>query len=144
MIDLYDRAAVASVLREANPAIHAASPGDATSAALDSAMVDAVTSAFANTGKPYLHIGGAWVYGNNTAISRRSPCTRARLVSWKESIQRRVLGDNGLRGAVIVSSVAYGDGGGLPGLLGFTPDSAGNLIMLGTGRQRPGCSTATS
>jgi nucleoside-diphosphate-sugar epimerase len=38
---------------------------------------------------------------------------------------------------VIVSSVAYGDGGGgIPGLLLGSPrDDAGNLIMLGTGRQ---------
>jgi nucleoside-diphosphate-sugar epimerase len=38
---------------------------------------------------------------------------------------------------VIVSSVAYGDGGGaLPGLLlGSPQDDAGNLIMIGTGQQ---------
>jgi nucleoside-diphosphate-sugar epimerase len=42
-----------------------------------------------------------------------------------------------MRGAVIISSVAYGDGGGgIPGLLLGSPrDDAGNLIMLGTGRQ---------
>jgi nucleoside-diphosphate-sugar epimerase len=42
-----------------------------------------------------------------------------------------------MRGAVIVSSVAYGDGGGgIPGLLLGSPrDAAGNLIMLGTGQQ---------
>ena len=42
-----------------------------------------------------------------------------------------------MRGVVIVSSVAYGDGGGgIPGLLLGSPrDPAGNLIMLGTGRQ---------
>jgi nucleoside-diphosphate-sugar epimerase len=38
---------------------------------------------------------------------------------------------------VIVSSVAYGDGGGgIPGvLLGSPRDDTGNLIMIGTGRQ---------
>jgi nucleoside-diphosphate-sugar epimerase len=38
---------------------------------------------------------------------------------------------------VIVSGVAYGDGGGgLPGLLLGSPrDDAGNLVMVGTGRQ---------
>ena len=42
-----------------------------------------------------------------------------------------------MRGAVIVSAVAYGDGGGgIPGLLLGSPrDDAGNLIMLGTGEQ---------
>jgi nucleoside-diphosphate-sugar epimerase len=43
----------------------------------------------------------------------------------------------GMRGAVIVSGVAYGDGGGgIPGLLLGSPrDSAGHLIMLGAGQQ---------
>jgi nucleoside-diphosphate-sugar epimerase len=135
--DLYDRPAVAGLLGKADGAIHTASPGDATSASLDSAVVDAVTDAFAGTGKPYIQISGLWVYGANTAITEDSPFHAPALVSWKEPIERRVLGVPGLRGAVIVSSVAYGDGGGgIPGLLLGSPrDDAGRLIMVGTGRQ---------
>jgi len=135
--DLYDRPALESLLRGADGAIHTASPGDATSADLDSAVVDAVTSAFDGTGKPYLQISGLWVYGTNTAISEASPFNAPALVSWKEPIESRVLGAKGMRGTVIVSATAYGDGGGgLPGLLLGSPrDSAGNLIMLGTGQQ---------
>jgi nucleoside-diphosphate-sugar epimerase len=42
-----------------------------------------------------------------------------------------------MRGVVVVSGVAYGDGGGgMPGLLLASPrDDDGNLIMLGTGQQ---------
>jgi nucleoside-diphosphate-sugar epimerase len=135
--DLYDRPALESLLRGSDGAIHTASPGDATSADLDSAVVDAVTSAFDGTGKPYLQISGLWVYGTNTAISEASPFNAPALVSWKEPIESRVLGAKGMRGTVIVSGTAYGDGGGgLPGLLLGSPrDSAGNLIMLGTGQQ---------
>jgi nucleoside-diphosphate-sugar epimerase len=135
--DLYDRSAVASLLSNADGAIHTASPGDATSADLDSAVVDAVTDAFAGTGKPYLHISGLWVYGADPSISEESPFNAPALVSWKEPIERRVLGATGMRGAVIVASTAYGDGGGgTPGLLLGSPrDNAGNLVMLGTGQQ---------
>jgi hypothetical protein len=58
-------------------------------------------------------------------------------VAWKEPIERRVLSVTGIRGAVIVASTAYGNGGGgIPGLLLGSPrDGAGNLIMLGTGQQ---------
>ena len=135
--DLYDRPALESLLRGADGAIHTASPGDATSADLDSAVVDAVTSAFDGTAKPYLQISGLWVYGTNTAITEASPFNAPALVSWKETIESRVLGAKGVRGTVIVSGTAYGDGGGgLPGLLLGSPrDSAGNLIMLGTGQQ---------
>ena len=137
VVDLYDRAAIASLLGDADAAIHTASPGDATSADVDAAVAGAAIDAFAGTGKAYLHTSGAWIYGDNTAITEQSRFQPPALVSWKEPIQRQVLAADGMRGAVIVSSVAYGDGGGgIPGLLLGSPrDGAGNLIMLGTGRQ---------
>jgi nucleoside-diphosphate-sugar epimerase len=137
VVDLYDRPAVTRLLGDADGAIHTASPGDATSADLDSAVVDAVTGAFAGTGKPYLQISGLWIYGANPSITEESPVNAPAMVSWKEPIERRVLGATDIRGVVIVSSVAYGDGGGgIPGLLLGSPrDDAGRLVMLGTGQQ---------
>ncbi len=137
VVDLYDRPAVVKVFSDADGAIHAASPGDATSADLDSAVVDAAIEAFDGTGKPYLHISGVWIYGANTTINEDSPFDAPPMVSWKEPIERRVLETSGMRGVVIVSSLAYGDGGGgIPGLLLGSPrDPAGNLVMLGTGQQ---------
>jgi nucleoside-diphosphate-sugar epimerase len=137
VVDLYDRASVVSLLGSADAAIHTASPGDATSADLDSAVVDAAIEAFAGTGKPFLDISGGWIYGNNLSIDEDSPIDSPPLVAWKEAIERRVLAASDMRGVVIVSSTAYGDGGGgMPGLLLNSPrDDAGNLIMLGTGQQ---------
>ena len=137
VVDLYDRPAVVKVFSAADGAIHTASPGDETSADLDSAVVDAAIEAFDGSGKPYLHISGVWVYGENTAITEDSPFDAPAMVSWKEPIERRLLDASGMRGVVIVTSVAYGDGGGgVPGiLLGSPRDSAGNLIMLGSGKQ---------
>ena len=137
MVDLYDQPAVVSLLSDADGAIHTASPGDATSADLDSAVVDAAIDAYAGTGKPYIQISGLWVYGDNTSITEDSPFHAPALVAWKEPIERRVLAVDDMRGVVIVSGVAYGDGGGgIPGvLLGSPRDDAGNLIMLGTGQQ---------
>jgi nucleoside-diphosphate-sugar epimerase len=137
VVDLYDQPAVTELLGRADAAIHTASPGDATSANLDSAVVDAVTEAFDGTGKPFLQISGLWIYGDITSITEESPFNAPPLVAWKPPIERRVLEAKGMRGVVIVSGVAYGDGGGgLPGLLLGSPrDDAGNLIMVGTGRQ---------
>ncbi len=137
VLDLYDRPGVVGVLGDADGAIHTASPGDATSANLDSAVVDAATEAFAGTGKPYIQISGLWVYGNNTSITEASPYNAPPLVAWKEPVERRVLGASDMRGVVIISGAAYGDGGGgIPGLVLNSPrDEDGNLIMLGTGRQ---------
>src|SRR4029079_17147520 len=138
VVDLYDRPAVARLLGRAGGAIHTASPGDATSADLDSAVADAVIDAFAGTGKPYLQISGLWIYGANPSITEASPVDAPALVAWKEPIERRVLGATGMRGVVVVSGVAYGDGGGgIPGLLLGSPrDDAGRLIMLRKGPQQ--------
>jgi nucleoside-diphosphate-sugar epimerase len=100
-------------------------------------VVDAVTDAFGGTGKPYLQISGQWIYGANNFITEDSPFNAPPLVSWKLPIERRVLDTQGIRGVVIVSGTAYGDGGGgIPGLLLESPrDDADRLVMLGTGRQ---------
>ena len=137
VVDLYDRPAVATLLNEADGAIHTASPGDETSANLDSAVVDAATEGFAGTNKPYVHISGLWIYGDNTAITEDSPFKPPALVAWKLPIERRILDAPTMRGVVIVSGTAYGDGGGgIPTLILNSPrDDDGNLIMLGTGRQ---------
>ena len=71
VVDLYDRPTVVSLLRGADGAVHTASPGDDTSANLDSAVADAAIDAFSGTGRPYIHISGLWVYGP----TRRSPRT---------------------------------------------------------------------
>jgi nucleoside-diphosphate-sugar epimerase len=135
--DLYDGPAVVRVLSHADGAIHTASPGDATSADLDAAVADAAIAALERTRKPYLHISGLWIYGSNGAISEESPLNAPALVAWKAPIEHRVLAAQDMRGVVIVSGVAYGDGGGgIPGLLLGSPrDQAGNLVMLGDGRQ---------
>src|SRR4051794_38450554 len=72
VVDLYDRAAVAAVLTTADGAVHTASPGDATSAAMDTAVADAAIDAFTGSGKPHIHISGAWIYGANSSISEDS------------------------------------------------------------------------
>lgn len=137
LVDLYDRPAVVRLLTSLDGSIHTASPGDATSADLDSAMVDAVIEAFSGSGKPHIQISGLWVYGTNTDIAEDSSFAPPPMVAWKEPIERRLLSANGVRGIVPISSTAYGDaGGGIPGLLLGSPrDDAGNLIMIGEGRQ---------
>jgi nucleoside-diphosphate-sugar epimerase len=136
-VDLTDRRAVVSLLSGTDAAIHTASPGDATSADLDSAVADAAIEAFGGSGKSYLQISGLWIYGNNMSINEESPIDAPALVAWRDPIERRVLAAEGMRGVVITSGVAYGDGGGgVPGvLLGSPRDDDGNLIMLGSGQQ---------
>lgn len=137
IVDLYDRAAVSKLFTDADGAVHTASPGDETSADFESAVLEAAIDAYDTSGKPFLPISGLWVYGNNTDITEASPAEAPAMVAWKEPLRQRLLSQTGMRGVVVLSSVAYGDGGGgLPGiLLGSPRDAAGKLIMLGTGQQ---------
>jgi nucleoside-diphosphate-sugar epimerase len=137
VVELHDRPAVAGLFGAADAAIHTASPGDATSAALDAAVVDAAIAAYAGSGNTFIHTSGLWTYGDNAFIDEESPLDPPALVAWREPIERRVLAAQAMRGVLIVSGVAYGDGaGGIPGvLLGSPRDDAGNLIMLGSGEQ---------
>jgi nucleoside-diphosphate-sugar epimerase len=137
VVDLFDRHAVARALSGVDGAIHTASPGDATSADLDAAVVDAAIEAFGGTSKPYAHISGLWIYGSNLSITEDSAFDAPPLVAWKLPIQARLVYGSDIRAAVVVSGTAYGDGGGgIPGLLLGSPrDEAGRLIMLGSGRQ---------
>lgn len=137
IVDLYDASAVAAVLRGVDGAIHTASPGDATSADLDAAVVDAAIDAFGGTSKPYAHVSGLWIYGSNPAVTEDSPFDAPPLVAWKLPIQARLLYGSDVHAAVVVAGSAYGDGGGgIPALLLGSPrDDRGNLIMLGSGRQ---------
>ena len=137
VVDLYDRPAVVRLLANMDGSVHVASPGDETSAALDSAMVDAVIEAFSGTGKPHIQISGIWVFGTNTEISETSSFNPPPMVAWKAEIEQRLLDADGVRAVVPVVSVAYGDAGGaVPGvLLGSPRDDAGNLVMIGDGQQ---------
>lgn len=137
VLDLHNRVALARLVADADAAVHTASPGDATSAALDTAVVDAVIDGFGGTGKVYIHISGLWIYGNNAAIDEESTVDPPPMVAWKPPIEHRVLTAADMRGVVIVSGSAYGDGGGgAAGLLLASPkDDAGNLVMIGRGQQ---------
>jgi nucleoside-diphosphate-sugar epimerase len=138
VVDLFDPTSVTKLFNDADGAVHTASPGDETAAALDTAVVEAAIEAFGPNGNPFVYISGLWIYGDNADITEQSPIHAPPLVAWKEPIQQRILSQSGMRGVVIVSSVAYGDGGGgIPGvLLGSPLDDAGDLVMVGDGRQR--------
>jgi uncharacterized protein YbjT (DUF2867 family) len=106
VVDLYEHAAAVAVPEGADGAVHTASPGDETSAELDSAVAGAAIEAFDGTGKPYIHTSGMWIYGDNPSITEPSPLSPPPLVAWKEPIERRMLESQEIRGVVIVSSLA--------------------------------------
>jgi uncharacterized protein YbjT (DUF2867 family) len=82
VVNLLDQPAVAKAFSDADGAVHTASPGDATSAELDSTVADAAIESFDGSAKPFALISGVWVYGSNTSISEDSPFNAPAMVAW--------------------------------------------------------------
>jgi nucleoside-diphosphate-sugar epimerase len=131
--DITDTAWLQEQFAAADGAIHTASPGDATSADFDTAVVRAAVGAYSGTGKPFVHTGGVWVYGSGDDITEATPKNPPELTAWRPAVEQIVL-DADLRGVVIEPAIVYGGGQGLPALLAG-PDADGNIRLIGDGSQ---------
>ena len=99
-------------------------------------MAQAAATAFAQTGKTYVHTGGVWAWGNNADISEDDPFAPPVLTSWRPDVEKIALGIPGARSVVIAPGVVYGEGGGIPNLLVSGPrNDAGALTTIGSGEQ---------
>lgn len=131
--DVTDTTWLAEQLSASDAAIHTAAPGDATSAAFDGAITDAVIAAFSGTAKPYLHTSGVWIHGNGDALTETSPLDPPTLVSWRPAVESRLLSS-----AVAVSlpapAVVVGQGKGITGLLRPQPGER-EVRLIGDGTQ---------
>ncbi|SDT39711.1 Nucleoside-diphosphate-sugar epimerase [Friedmanniella luteola] len=133
--DLTDTAWVAGQLDRADGAVHLASPGDASNAALDAAVAAAAVQAFSGTTKPYVHTSGLWIWGAGVGLSEGSPLAPPALTAWRPAVEDVVLGA-GLRGGIVAPGIVHGHGGGLPNVLLQGPRTAdGALTLIGDGRQ---------
>lgn len=129
--DLTDSTWLADQLRHHDAAVHTASPGDATSADFDSAVVDAVLDAFGGTTKPYVHTGGVWVHGSGEGLTEDTPLSPPALTAWRPSVEQRLL-DGDVVASVVEPGVVHAPGQGIPQLLVDGPrDDDGALQLIG-------------
>jgi len=133
--DITDAEWFAPLLEGADAAIHTAAPGDGSSPQFDSAVADAVISAFGGTGKPYIHTGGLWIHGPSTDLTEETPFAPPALVAWREAVESR-LADADLALTIVEPGIVYGHGGGIPASLADAPrDAEGRLTVVGDGTQ---------
>ncbi|MCU1676958.1 MAG: NAD-dependent epimerase/dehydratase [Frankiales bacterium] len=134
--DMTDVAWFTAQLRAVDGAVHTATPGDETGPDFDRAAVTAVAAAFAGTGKPYVHTGGIWVYGDGDDISEDTPFNPPAITAWREPVERTVLGIQGARVSIVVPAIVYGHGKGIPNVISRAPRSEDRaLLLVGDGRQ---------
>ncbi len=133
--DITDAGWFVPLLQEVDAAIHTASPGDATSPQFDGAVADAVITAFAGTGKPYIHTGGLWIHGPSGDLTEETPFAPPALVAWREEVEGRLAAAD-LALTIVEPGVVYGHGAGIPALLANAPrDAEGRLTVVGEGTQ---------
>lgn len=126
--DVRDAALVAEAAAAADGVIHTASAPDP-----DAAFIDAVLGALEGSGKPFVHTGGIWSYGNASDITEETPAAPPALTAWRAAGEARVSGAAGIRGMIVVPAVVYGRGRGLVRLL--TDDTDGGVRLIGDGSQ---------
>ncbi|MGY1771268.1 NAD-dependent epimerase/dehydratase family protein [Blastococcus sp. SYSU D00813] len=136
--DLTDGHLLAAAARASDGFVHTASPGDATSAAADAALLAAVLPALAGSRKPYVHTGGAWVLGDGD-VDESTPPAPPELTAWRVPLEARVraAAATGVRSVVIAPGIVHDGGAGIPAaVLRDAPRTAGGAVVLpGSGEQ---------
>lgn len=131
--DASDAALVQRAAQEADGVIHLASSKE-----VDAVLVPAVLAGLAGSGKPFVHTGGIWTYGSNDDITEDAPADPPAITAWRDLAEGLVLDASGVRGMVVVPSIVYGHGKGLPNVIVDAPRGAAAvpaLRLIGDGSQ---------
>ncbi|MGW0037328.1 NAD-dependent epimerase/dehydratase family protein [Gordonia sp. NB41Y] len=131
--DLTDVGWLSEQLSDVDAAIHTASPGDASSAAFDTAVADAVIGAFGGTPKPYLHTSGVWIWGNGSDLTEDGVLSPPDIVSWRLPLERRLL-DSDVAVTLPAPGVVFGNRQGIVATL-LPAGHDGVVPLVGTGDQ---------
>ncbi len=129
--DLADTAWLTGQLEPVDGMIHTASIGHG-----DDAVLDAVLPALAGTGKPYVHTGGIWTWGDNTEITEESPRRAPAISAWRDALELRLLASE-VRASIVSPAVVYRADHGIPfKTIARAPRTAdGALVLIGDGEQ---------
>lgn len=133
--DVTDVGWFAEQLASVDAAIHAATPGDGSSADFDARIVDGVIAAFGETGKPYLHTSGIWLWGSNPHIDEDEPLDPPALTRWRVPVEERLLLSH-VVATIPAPGIVYSGRRGLPGLLAASDGPHAPVRLIGDGRQR--------
>jgi nucleoside-diphosphate-sugar epimerase len=111
---LRDLDVLASAAADADGAIHLAQERGPRVREIDAGASGAIQDGIG--AGPYVHTGGAWVYGNtNGLVGEDAPQSPPSVVAWRFDNEKRVLSRvaNGGRPVLIMPGIVYGHGAGL-------------------------------
>ena len=128
--DITDLALVESLVVASEGVLHTASPGDASSAQVDSDFVDVVLRSLDGTDVPFVHTGGIWIFGTGDDLTEESPLQPLPITGWRIDVERRVR-ESAVRSTIVAPGLVYGYGTGIPALL----IGEGEILLVGDGAQ---------
>jgi nucleoside-diphosphate-sugar epimerase len=134
---LTDAAVLRGAAEDADAAIHLAQERGPDTATVDLAAATAIQDGLGS--RPYVHTGGAWVYGNTIgAVDETAPQSPPPITAWRADNEKRVLARaaDGGHPVLVMPGVVYGYGGGLIGEFLGKPASAGSAHYIGDGENR--------
>ncbi|MCS5720302.1 NAD-dependent epimerase/dehydratase family protein [Herbiconiux sp. CPCC 205763] len=134
---LTDREVISHLALESDGVIHLAAH-DSDAAAVDDAFVSAVFSGLEGSDKPYVHTGGAWVFGSGASITESTPFDPPAITAWRLPIEARVRSAEGIKTTIIAPGIVFGQGRGIPSVIQDAPRGSGvapALALVGSGEQ---------
>ncbi|WP_308314423.1 NAD-dependent epimerase/dehydratase family protein [Streptomyces sp. GbtcB7] len=89
---------------------------------------------------PYVHTGGAWIYGNTDGVvGEDAPFAPPQITAWRIENEKRVLAraESGGHPVVVMPGIVYGRAGGVPQLLLVNQGRANGVVpCIGDGDNR--------
>jgi nucleoside-diphosphate-sugar epimerase len=132
--DLTDASVVTEAAAAADAAIHLAATNDANGPAADLAAAQAILAGL--NGKPYVHTGGVWVYGDTDGVvNEDGPLAPPEITAWRIDNERTILETAGSGGhpVLIMPGVVWGEGQGLLQLFLIDSGPSDQVNYLGDG-----------
>jgi nucleoside-diphosphate-sugar epimerase len=127
--DIFDSGVLRTAAGAADGAIHVATTGDERSPDADRAAAAAMQAGLGD--RPYVHTGGAWVYGNTHGLTDEdAELHPPALTAWRPAAEAEIMARG--NALLIMPAVAYGEGRGLIAL------TYGEGTYVGDGTYRTG------
>jgi nucleoside-diphosphate-sugar epimerase len=141
--DLEDAASIANAVRGVDAVVHAASPNDQNSAALDEAATRAIIDALRGTSKRFLYTSGCFLYGatGDTPVTEDSPLDPLELVRFRQALEADILGAaaDGVHGIIIRPAWVYGNHAWTTMMMYGSAQEHGAARYVGSGQNRWTC-----
>ena len=138
--DLADANSIAAAVRSVDAVVHAASPGDQTTASLDQAASRVIIEALRGSSKRFVYTSGCLLYGatGDTPASEESPLHPVALVRFRQALEAEVLGAaaDGVHAIVIRPAWVYGNRGGTAMMMVGSAKDGGAARYVGDGQNR--------